>query len=308
MGSTVSDLDQLTGHVAAEAIRRTPHAGRCDTLGSSRMAQSGTGWCVVIVVDAGNTRVKFAWMELVPGGGVPRTLGFVAIPVGQPLPVETLQEWIRDGHPPQVIVDGSNPPEVDRVLREWPPAGARPQRLGSRTHLPLGIEVDYPDKVGIDRLLNAIAANARRQPGQIAIVIDSGTATTVDLVDGTGAFRGGAILPGFEMGAQALHEYTALLPLIQHHRLHDRVPPVVGRNTTEALESGLYWGHVGAVKQLIETVHSEHPTPPGVPAPLVMLSGGAAPVLRPHLGSVSWEPALCLQGLALAAIANPECG
>lgn len=259
----------------------------------------------MIVVDAGNTRVKFAWMEVASEGGVPRTLGFVAIPVGQPLPLDTLQEWIRESHPMSVIVDGSNPPEVDRVLREWPSAGARPQRLVSWTHLPLVINVEFPDKVGIDRLLNAIAANARRQPGQIAIVIDSGTATTVDLVDSTGAFRGGAILPGFEMGAKALHQYTALLPLIQHHRLHDRVPPPVGRNTTEALESGLYWGHVGAVKQLIEAMGSEHPTPPGGLTPLVMLSGGAAPVLRPHLGDVQWEPALCLQGLALAAVAMP---
>jgi type III pantothenate kinase len=289
-------------------IRQTPDARRCDTLGSSWSGLSGTGRCVVIVVDAGNTRVKFAWMELASGGGVPRTLGFVAIPVGQPLPIETLQTWIRDGHPGPVVVDGSNPPEVDRVLGEWPAQGARPHTLGSRIHLPLVIEVEYPDKVGIDRLLNAIAANARRQPGQIAIVIDSGTATTVDLVDGTGAFRGGAILPGFEMGAKALHQYTALLPLIPHHRLHDRVPPAVGRNTTEALESGLYWGHVGAVKQLIESICGEHPTPPDVPAPLVMLSGGAAPVLRPHLGDVQWEPALCLQGLALATSAMPGCG
>ena len=294
-------------------MRRTPDACRCDTLGASmmaqcKMAQCRTGWCAVIVVDAGNTRVKFAWMELVPEGGVPRTRGFVAIAVGQPFPVETLQAWIRDGHPTQLIVEGSNPPEVERVLREWPKVGARPQRLGCRTHLPLVIEVDFPDKVGIDRLLNAIAANARRQPGQLAIVIDSGTATTVDLVDGTGAFRGGAILPGFELGAKALHQYTALLPLVQHHRLHDRVPPAVGRNTTEALESGLYWGHVGAVKQLIESMLSEQATPPGVPAPLVMLSGGAAPVLRPHLGDVHWEPALCLQGLALATVAMSECG
>ncbi len=257
----------------------------------------------MIVVDAGNTRVKFAWMEVVPGQGVPRTLGFVAIPVGQPLPTETLRKWIRESPPRQVIVDGSNPPEVDRVLREWPAEGAKPHRLGSRKLLPLVIEVEFPDKVGIDRLLNAIAANARRLPGQIAIVIDSGTATTVDLVDGNGAFRGGAILPGFEMGAKALNEYTALLPLIQHHRLHDRVPPPVGRNTTEALESGLYWGHVGAVKQLIESIQAAFPTPLGVPAPLVLLSGGAGPVLRPYLTDVQWEPALCLQGLALAATA-----
>ncbi len=261
------------------------------------------GWCVVIVVDAGNTRVKFSWMETARGGEVPRSLGFVAIPVGQPLPVETLHEWIRQGNPRQIVVDGSNPPEVERVLKEWPAAGVRPHRLENRARLPLVIDVEFPEKVGIDRLLNAIAANARRQSGQIAIVIDSGTATTVDLVDGTGVFRGGAILPGFEMGAKALHQYTALLPLIQHHRLHDRVPPPIGRNTTEALESGLYWGHVGAVKQLIESLCTGHSTRPGGPSPLVLLSGGAAPILRPHLGNVQWEPALCLQGLALAAAA-----
>ena len=208
----------------------------------------------MIGVDAGNTRVKFAWMELPPVSGVPRSLGFMAIPVGQPLPVDTLRDWIRQGHWPRVVVDGSNPPEVERVLREWPQMGVPPTHLGDRQRLPLVIDVEFPEKVGIDRLLNAMAANARRQPSQIAIVIDSGTATTVDLVDGTGVFCGGAILPGFEMGAKALNHYTALLPLIQHHRLHDRVPPPVGRNTTEALESGLYWGHVGAVRQLIDSI------------------------------------------------------
>ena len=257
----------------------------------------------MIVVDAGNTRVKFSWMELHPLGQVPQTHGFVAIPVGQPLPVTTLQEWIRTGHPTCVVVAGSNPPEVERVLREWPPVGVRPMRLGDRRQLPLVVDVEFPEKVGIDRLLNAIAANARRPPGQIAIVIDSGTATTVDLVDGLGVFRGGAILPGFEMGARALNQYTAWLPLIQHHRLHVRVPPVVGWNTTEALESGLYWGHVGAVRQLVESICRESAGPSEKLAPLIFLTGGAAPVLRPHLPTAKSEAALCLQGLAIAATA-----
>ena len=262
----------------------------------------------MIVVDAGNTRVKFSWMELPQPGCVPQSRGFVAIPVGQPLPIDTLKEWIRHGHPTRVVVDGSNPPEVERVLREWPHIGVRPSGLGERQQLPLVIDVEFPEKVGIDRLLNAIAANARRQPGQIAIVIDSGTATTVDLVDGQGVFRGGAILPGFEMGAKALNQYTALLPLIQHHRLHDRVPPAIGRNTTEALESGLYWGHVGAVRQLVESLSMGCAASIGTPAPLILLTGGAAPVLRPHLPDALVEPALCLQGLAIAAIAMPRPG
>ena len=62
----------------------------------------------MIVVDAGNTRLKFAWMELPKADGVPKTLGFVAIPVGQSLPVDTLGEWIRRGQPTRIVVDGSN--------------------------------------------------------------------------------------------------------------------------------------------------------------------------------------------------------
>ncbi|MFO1005191.1 MAG: type III pantothenate kinase [Planctomycetaceae bacterium] len=260
---------------------------------------------MVIVVDAGNTRVKFAWMELPPEGGVPQSLGFTAIPVGQLIPADTLVEWIGKSSPARIVVDGSNPPEVERVLSEWPSEGVRPTRLGPRKDFPLKIDVEFPEKVGIDRLLNAIAANARRKPGQQALVVDSGTATTIDLVDGNGVFRGGAILPGFEMGAKALNEYTALLPLIQHHRLHDRVPHAVGRNTTEALESGLYWGHVGAVRQLIDAILNESTPAMASPDPLILLTGGAARVLKVHLPEAHWEAALCLQGLALAAAAMP---
>ena len=260
---------------------------------------------MVIVVDAGNTRVKFAWMEMPLGGGVPKSLGFVAIPVGQPIPVKTLGDWIRKSSPARIVVDGSNPPEVERVLSAWPSEGVRPTRLGDRRDFPLVIDVEFPDKVGIDRLLNAIAANARRKPGQQALVVDSGTATTIDLVDGQGVFRGGAILPGFEMGAKALNEYTALLPLIEHHRLHERVPHAIGRNTTEALESGLYWGHVGAVRQLIDSILNESTPAMASPDPLILLTGGAARVLRTHLPEAHWEAALCLQGLAIAAAAMP---
>ncbi len=237
-------------------------------------------------------------MDLSAQGGVPRSLAFTATFVGQPLPLAMIEEWLRDDPRQRVVVDGSNPPEIERVLASWPKEGSRPMRL-DRAKLPLVIDVDFPDKVGIDRLLNAIAANARRHPGQRAVIIDSGTATTVDLVDETGVFRGGAILPGFEMGAKALHQYTALLPFIQHHRLHDREPEPVGRNTTAALESGLYWGHVGGVCELVARM-MKGDWPRGL-EPLVLLTGGAAPVLRPHLTVADWDPALCLQGLALAA-------
>lgn len=251
----------------------------------------------MLVIDAGNTRVKFAWMEIPTGGGVPLSRGFTAIPVGGELPVEQIAEWLKAQAITRAAIAGSNPPEVERVRAAWRLAIAL-ETLPPREQFPLVIDVDFPQKVGIDRLLNAIAANARRRPHQPAIIIDSGTATTIDLVDSQGAFRGGAILPGFEMSSKALHQYTALLPLVPHHRLHEREPETIGRNTETAVESGLYWGHVGAVRELVDRMI--HACPVGV-EPLVLLTGGTGPLLKKHLPFVEWDPAVCLQGLALAA-------
>jgi len=255
--------------------------------------------CAVIVIDAGNTRVKFAWMEIPTEGGVPQTREFLAIPVGGELPQESLAQWQLSS--PRVMIAGSNPPEVERVRRAWKGPLAL-EALPPREQLPLVIDVDFPQKVGIDRLLNAIAANVRRRPRQPAIVIDSGTATTIDLIDEHGVFCGGAILAGFEMSAKALHQYTALLPLVPHHRLHEREPATVGRNTEAAVESGLYWGHVGAVREIVERLLRD--CSDGV-EPLVLLTGGTGPLLKKHLPFVEWDPAVCLQGLALAAAATP---
>lgn len=251
----------------------------------------------VLVIDAGNTRVKFAWMEIPAGGGVPQSRGFSAIPVGADLPVDLIREWLQGGTISRAVIAGSNPPEVERVRAAWS-LDVPLEGLPPREKLPLVIDVDFPQKVGIDRLLNAIAANVRRQPGQPAIVIDSGTATTIDLIDETGTFRGGAILPGFEMSSKALHQYTALLPLVPHHRLHEREPETVGRNTEAAVESGLYWGHVGAVRELVDRLLQ---VCAGGVEPLVLLTGGTGPLLKKHLPFVEWDAAVCLQGLALAA-------
>src|SRR5690606_3256398 len=107
-----------------------------------------------------------------------------------------------------------------------------PERLRNRT--------DEPTHVGADRLFDAVAANRLRMSRQAAIVVDSGTATTVGLVDRHGAFLGGAILAGFDIVADALHQRTSLLPRV---RMDDvsRVPDALGRNTTGAIRSGLYW-------------------------------------------------------------------
>ncbi|MGA2257264.1 MAG: type III pantothenate kinase [Thermoguttaceae bacterium] len=151
-----------------------------------------------------------------------------------------------------------------------------------------------PDMVGVDRLLDGLAANRLRTPGRPAVVVDVGSAITVDLVDADGDFLGGAILPGIAMSARALHEFTDLLPRIDMAELAE-APSALGTATIAAMRSGLFWGAVGAVRQLVEQLtgnsHAE-----------VFVTGGAGPVVVQLMGSAAqYIPHLTLAGIALAA-------
>lgn len=253
----------------------------------------------LIVVDCGNTRIKFARFEDRGGNALPQLCEFAAPLCGAVIDWDELRGWPFQSRPVPGYVSGSNPPEVARVLREWPADWQPPIEKCDRRELSIPLLVDFPDRVGMDRALNAVAARALLSAGQSAVIVDSGTTVTVDVVSEAG-FHGGAILPGFELSAKALTEYTALLPLIEHHRLYDSTPPSIGRNTEAALSSGLYWGHVGAVKELVaresEELRAGSTTP--FPPPLLILTGGAARLLMPYLPGARFEPMLALQGLA----------
>lgn len=220
-----------------------------------------------------------------------------------------------------------NRPATTRLL-EWI-RQARPAdaiTLLSAADLPLFVRVPRPDMVGIDRLLDALAANRLRAPGRPAVVVDVGTAITVDLIAPDGSFLGGAILPGIGMSARAMHEFTDLLPLLSVSELAEP-PPVVGTATEPAMRSGLFWGAVGAVRELVARMSSEAARtngeamgrrPAGSPAPAepaaptdptaltdpaeVFLTGGAgaavAGLIGPHARAV---PHLTLSGVYLAA-------
>ncbi|MGA2034568.1 MAG: type III pantothenate kinase, partial [Thermoguttaceae bacterium] len=160
--------------------------------------------------------------------------------------------------------------------------------------LPLEIELPRPDMVGVDRLLDALAANHLRPRGRPAVVVDVGTAITVDLVSPQGVFRGGAILPGLAMSARALYELTDLLPRIEAEDLSEPPPPL-GTATKPAMRSGLFWGAVGAIRELIGQLADPL-------EPAVFLSGGAGPAVARLLGPAARHvPHLTLAGIALAA-------
>lgn len=133
----------------------------------------------------------------------------------------------------------------------------------------LGIKVlvDRPDEVGADRLVNAVAAhNGYAGP---LIVIDFGTATTFDVVDGDGNYCGGAIAPGINLSLEALHMAAAKLPRVAI----GRPKTVIGKATVPAMRSGVYWGYVGLIEGLVGRIRHEFGS-----VMTVVATGGLAPL------------------------------
>lgn len=255
----------------------------------------------VLAIDVGNSRTKFGLFdgaEQIANAALPTCLQAMAVPHKQPIPWDQIQGWIREPPLPmgfRVFIAGTRPETVARVVEGRPANWPEPMQIDSSHEFPFAIEVDEPRKAGADRLLNAVAANVVRPAGRVAIIVDSGTATTVDLVAANGAFRGGSILPGFELSAKSLHHYTARLPYIPIEELAGESHEPLGRNTREALRSGLFWGQLGAVRELVARLKTEGEEP------LVLLCGGGAGLLAPHLTEATWYPHLALQGLVLVA-------
>jgi type III pantothenate kinase len=155
--------------------------------------------------------------------------------------------------------------------------------------LKLGIEIriDKPREAGADRLVNAVGAFV--EYGGPAIVIDSGTATTFDIVGADGAFEGGIILPGINLSLQALHDAAARLP-----RVEIRDPGrVIGKDTVSAMQSGIYWGSIDMIEGLIRRIKAEYGKPMKVIA-----TGGVASLFEGSSMSIDvWDQDLTSKGL-----------
>ncbi|HEY3393251.1 MAG TPA: type III pantothenate kinase [Lacipirellulaceae bacterium] len=171
-------------------------------------------------------------------------------------------------------------------------------------NVPMTIEVDFPERVGTDRLMAAIAANRLRRADRAAIIIDLGTAIKVDVVTRAGAFAGGAILPGLAMSARALEEQTDTLPRVAVDQWR-APPPALGKSTEPAIEAGLFWGAVGAIRELVEHYANEFG-----PSPDLFASGGASQLVAGVLSQrhglrVVHVPHLVLGGIALLGSESP---
>jgi type III pantothenate kinase len=156
---------------------------------------------------------------------------------------------------------------------------------------PIALDVDEPQNVGADRALNAIAAHAK-YPGDL-IVVDFGTATTFDVVDFSGAYKGGIIAPGINLSLDALVNAAAMLPRIAIDAPEET--SVVGRTTERQMQIGIYWGYVAMIEGLVERLKKEIARPVNVVA-----TGGLATLFDKHTDVFdAIEPDLTIQGLGL---------
>ena len=144
-----------------------------------------------------------------------------------------------------------------------------------------------PSEAGADRLVNAIGAHLV-YPGDL-IVIDSGTATTFDVIAADGAFEGGIIAPGVNLSLQALHEAAAMLPRIAIQRPEK----VIGKDTVSNMQSGVFWGYIALIEGLVARIKAEWGKPM-----TVIGTGGVASLFEGATDSIDrFDPDLTIRGL-----------
>lgn len=252
---------------------------------------------MLLAIDAGNTNVVFA---LVEGDAI---LARWRIATDPRRTADQYIVWLHQ----LMALEGRDRSEIDAVIIatvvpramhnlltlsqkyfgvEALVAGRAPTEWG------IAIDVVEPSTVGADRVVNAIAAHAAH-PGDL-IVVDFGTATTFDVVDYTGAYKGGIIVPGVNLSLEALVAAAAKLP-----RIAIEVPSggtsVIGRTTEDQMQIGIYWGYVSLIEGLVARLRAQI----GRPA-TVVATGGLATLFmeRAQIFDVV-EPDLTIRGLAL---------
>lgn len=138
--------------------------------------------------------------------------------------------------------------------------------IGENAKIGIEVRIDKPREAGADRLVNAVGAHAL-YPGA-KLIVDSGTATTFDVVAADGAFEGGIIAPGVNLSMQALHDAAAQLPRVAIKR----PDKVIGTDTVGAMQSGVFWGYAELIDGLIRRIKAEY----GAPMTVIATGGVAA--------------------------------
>ncbi|WP_019961868.1 type III pantothenate kinase [Woodsholea maritima] len=247
---------------------------------------------MLLAIDCGNTNTLFAihdgrdwiaqWRAATHTG---RTADEYAVWLGQLMALTGLRfsdltDCIISSVVPQSVFNLRN--LARRYVKQ------EPMVIGD-ANVNIGIEVriDRPSEAGADRLVNALGCHVK-YPGAL-IIVDSGTATTFDIVSSDGAFEGGIIAPGINLSMMALHEAAAQLPRIAIQRPEK----VIGRSTVQAMQSGVFWGYINLIDGLVNQVKDEY----GAPM-TVIATGGIASLFEGASKEIEhFDPDVTIRGL-----------
>lgn len=257
---------------------------------------------MLLAIDAGNTNVVFA---LVEGDAIrqrwriatdPRRTGDeYAVWLFQLLEIAGLDRGVVDA----VVIATVVPRALHNLeVLATKYFGQTPLIVGDpKAKLGMRIDLPAPEEVGADRIVNALAAH--HLYGGDLIIVDFGTATTFDIVDFTGAYKGGVISPGINLSLDALAAAAARLPKIVIEAPADG-QSVIGHNTVDAMHSGVYWGYIGLIEGLVGRIRAEI----GRPAKVVA-TGGLALLFEKHTTIFDHvDGDLTIKGLALIHARN----
>ncbi len=244
---------------------------------------------MLLAIDVGNTNITaglFRGARLVARGRVPTQASVRAL-----LSSMKVKPSAVDG----VILSSVVPRATVVLRRSLKQLGLKPLILGENIRAPIRNRYRVPSQVGQDRLVNGVAAYFLY--GGPAIVVDFGTAVTLDLVSSRREYLGGLIVPGAGIALEALASRTALLPKIT------LTPPTefLGRDTRQSMLSGLFHGYGALCDGLVAGLKSRH-----APKARVIATGGHCRMLAPYCRSVQIvNPDLTLQGLRLVYSKTP---
>jgi type III pantothenate kinase len=246
---------------------------------------------MLLAIEQGNTNTLFAvhdgerwtaqWRAATHST---RTADEYAVWLSQLLHMAGLQLGVFDG----CIISSVVPQSIfnlRNLARRY--LHVEPLVIGENADLGIEVRIDKPSEAGADRLVNAIGAHVAYS-GDL-IVIDSGTATTFDIIGADGGFEGGVIAPGINLSMEALHTAAAKLPRVAIQKPQK----VVGTDTVGAMQSGVFWGYIAMIEGLTARIKAERGRPMSVVA-----TGGVASLFHGATLSVDhFDPDLTIRGM-----------
>ena len=255
---------------------------------------------MLLTIDSGNTNIVFAifdddgairgqWRAATNAN---RTADELSVWLGQLMARDGIDVAMIDGAIIATVVP-ANLHSLKTLCRDF--FGCDPLVVGAPDVKPgIGVLIDNPTEVGADRLCNAVAAH-RTYEGPL-LILDFGTATTFDVVDGEGNYRGGVIYPGINLSLEALHMGAAQLPRVAI----DRPQKVIGTSTVSAMRSGIFWGHVSMIEGMVARISQEFGA-----SFKVIATGGLAPLFVDATDAIDASDLdLTLRGLRAIYLTN----